>query len=52
LHDQFTQDKQKFHSVEIDDWTEDFDFPVDIDTWEKRRKRFLAQINVTDDSRI
>ena len=52
LHDQFTQDKQKFHSVEIDDWTEDFDFPADIDTWEKRRKRFLAQINVTDDSRI
>jgi hypothetical protein len=52
LHDQLTQDKQKFNSVEIDDWTEDFDFPVDIDTWEKRRKRFLAQINVTDDSKI
>lgn len=24
-------------SVEIDDWTEDFDFPVDIDRWEENR---------------
>lgn len=52
LHDQLTQDKQRFNSVEIDDWTEDFDFPADIDTWEKRRKRVLAQINVTDSSKI
>jgi hypothetical protein len=52
LHDQLTQDKQRFNSVEIDDWTEDFDFPADIDTWEKRRKRVLAQINVTDSAKI
>lgn len=38
LHDQFIQDKQKFNSVEIDDWTEDFDFAEDIDRWEARRK--------------
>jgi CTP:phosphocholine cytidylyltransferase-like protein len=52
LYDQFTQDKQKFKSIEIDDWTEDFDFPADIDTWEKRRKRVLAQIKVTDSNKI
>ena len=52
LHDQLTQDKQRFNSVEIDDWTEDFDFPADIDTWENRRKRVLAQINVTDSAKI
>jgi hypothetical protein len=52
LYDQFTQDKQKFQSIEIDDWTEDFDFPADIDTWENRRKRVLAQINVTDSNKI
>lgn len=48
LHDQLTQDKQRFNSVEIDDWTEDFDFPADIDTWEKERKMVLSKINVTD----
>jgi hypothetical protein len=52
LYDQFTQDKQKFQSIEIDDWTEDFDFPADIDIWEKGRKRVLAQINVTDSNKI
>lgn len=52
LLDQFTQDKQKFHSVEIDDWTEDFDFPKDIDTWEARRKIVLSKINVTDRAKI
>ena len=52
LYDQFTQDNQKFNSVEIDDWTEDFDFPADIDTWEKRRERVLAKINVTDSGKI
>jgi hypothetical protein len=52
LHDQFTQDKQKFNSVEIDDWTEDFDFPRDIDTWEAQRKRVLAKINVTGSGKI
>jgi hypothetical protein len=52
LYDQFTQDKQKFQSIEIDDWTEDFDFPADIDTWEKRRKRVLTQIKVTDSNKI
>lgn len=52
LHDQFTQDKQNFNSVEIDDWTEDFDFPKDIDTWEAQRKRVLAKINVTDSDKI
>jgi hypothetical protein len=38
LYDQLTQDRTRFHSVEIDDWTEDFDFPEDIDRWEARRK--------------
>lgn len=52
LHDQLIQDEQKFHCVEIDDWTEDFDFPLDIETWERQRKMVLSQINVTDDSRI
>ena len=52
LHDQLTQDKQKFNSVEIDDWTEDFDFPKDIETWEARRKIVLSKINVTDSSKI
>lgn len=26
------------HFVEIDDWTEDFDFPEDLEKWEKMRK--------------
>ncbi len=38
LYDQLTQDRARFHSVEIDDWTEDFDFPEDIDRWEASRK--------------
>ena len=52
LYDQLTQDNQRFNSVEIDDWTEDFDFPADIDTWEAQRKRVLAKINVTDSGKI
>lgn len=27
--------------VSIDDWTEDFDFPIDFDTWNKNRKPYL-----------
>ena len=52
LYDQLTQDNQRFNSVEIDDWTEDFDFPTDIDTWEAQREIVLSRINVTDDSKI
>jgi hypothetical protein len=52
LYNQFNQDKQKFNSVEIDDWTEDFDFPKDIKTWEAQRKMVLSKINVTDNNNI
>lgn len=52
LYNQFNQDKQKFNSVEIDDWTEDFDFPKDIKTWEAQRKIILSKINVTDNNNI
>jgi hypothetical protein len=24
--------------VEIDDWTEDFDYPADLEAWEQARK--------------
>lgn len=27
------------HFIEIDDWTEDFDFPEDLEIWEKHRKK-------------
>ena len=33
-HDLFTNP----HYIDIDDWTEDFDYPVDLDTWETLRK--------------
>jgi hypothetical protein len=44
LYDQLTQDRERFHSVEIDDWTEDFDFPEDLDKWELFRGRFLKEL--------
>jgi CTP:phosphocholine cytidylyltransferase-like protein len=44
LYDQLTKDSQNFHSIEIDDWTEDFDFPEDIDRWELFRGRFLKKL--------
>jgi hypothetical protein len=27
------------HFVDIDDWTEDFDFPQDLEKWEESRKK-------------
>jgi hypothetical protein len=30
-------------SIEIDDWTEDFDFPWDLDRWEVMRKQSLIE---------
>jgi hypothetical protein len=30
-----TYDSSRF--VEIDDWTEDFDYPKDLDIWEDKR---------------
>jgi hypothetical protein len=32
-------------SIEIDDWTEDFDFPQDLDTWEESRAAWLIKQN-------
>ena len=29
--------------VDIDDWTEDFDFPRDLDTWRANRERWLTE---------
>jgi hypothetical protein len=40
LHKKLTINGDKFNTVEIDDWTEDFDFPKDIDIWERQRKRY------------
>lgn len=31
------------HFVEINDWTEDFDFPEDLEIWEKHRKKARAK---------
>ena len=31
--------------IDIDDWTSDFDFPEDLDEWEKRRAALLASSN-------
>lgn len=33
----------KINLVEIDDWTEDFDFPKDIEMWEKRRNSHFGR---------
>lgn len=33
----------KSHYVEINDWTEDFDHPHDLERWEKRRLKFGAK---------
>lgn len=37
LHKRLVHEFKNTFSVEIDDWTEDFDFPVDIDRWEENR---------------
>jgi hypothetical protein len=29
--------------INIDDWTEDFDFPKDLDTWEEKRMAWLKK---------
>jgi CTP:phosphocholine cytidylyltransferase-like protein len=42
LFDQLTKDEQIINVVEIDDWTEDFDWPSDIIMWEKQRNEFLS----------
>ena len=42
LFDQLNKDKQIINVVEIDDWTEDFDWPSDIIMWEKQRNEFLS----------
>jgi CTP:phosphocholine cytidylyltransferase-like protein len=42
LFDQLTKDEQIINVVEIDDWTEDFDWPSDILMWEKQRNEFLS----------
>ena len=33
----------KSNYVEINDWTEDFDHPQDLEIWEKRRLKFGAK---------
>lgn len=48
LYNQLIENKHKVNSIWIDDWTEDFDFPKDIDTWESQREMILGQINITD----
>ena len=41
LFDQLNKDNQKINIIEIDDWTEDFDWPSDIRMWEQQRNEFL-----------
>ena len=42
-----TEDNNKLFAtdnhIEIDDWTEDFDFPDDLDTWEEKRMAWLKK---------
>jgi hypothetical protein len=42
LFDQLNKDNQTINVIEIDDWTEDFDWPSDILMWEKQRNEFLS----------
>ena len=46
-HLQRTEDYDKLFTtdnhIEIDDWTEDFDFPDDLDTWEEKRMAWLKK---------
>ena len=42
LFDQLNNDNQTINVIEIDDWTEDFDWPSDILMWEKQRNEFLS----------
>ena len=46
-HLQRTEDENKLFTtdihIEIDDWTEDFDFPDDLDTWEEKRMAWLKK---------
>ena len=41
LFDQLNKDNQTINIIEIDDWTEDFDWPSDIRMWEEQRNEFL-----------
>ncbi len=41
LHKQLINNGYEFNTVEIDDWTEDFDFPDDIDVWKKQREEHI-----------
>jgi choline kinase len=42
-----TEDRNKLFTtddhINIDDWTEDFDFPKDLDTWEEKRMAWLKK---------
>jgi hypothetical protein len=42
-----TEDRSKLFMtddhINIDDWTEDFDFPKDLDTWEEKRMAWLKK---------
>ena len=38
LHKQLINNGYQFNTVEIDDWTEDFDFPQDIKNWTQQRR--------------
>ena len=42
-----TEDRDKLFTtddhINIDDWTEDFDFPKDLDTWEEKRMAWLKK---------
>ena len=40
LYKRLEHEYKNTFSVEIDDWTEDFDFPVDIERWEERRASY------------
>ena len=46
-HLQRTEDENKLfitdNHIEIDDWTEDFDFPDDLITWEEKRMTWLKK---------
>lgn len=41
LQSHLIDNKYEFNTVEINDWTEDFDFPKDLETWLEQRKKFI-----------
>lgn len=44
LHSHLIDNKYEFNTVEINDWTEDFDFPKDLETWLEQRNNFVQGV--------